>query len=50
VIGAILCLLALFVAGPIALFFAGALWSAVYGWLFSATAVDAAGNDAGSTG
>jgi len=35
VIGAILCLLALFVVGPMALFFTGAIWSALYGWMLS---------------
>jgi hypothetical protein len=31
-IGVVLVLLALFVAGPIGLFVAGALWSAAFGW------------------
>lgn len=34
-VGVVLVLLALFVAGPIALFVAGAIWSAVFGWLAS---------------
>jgi hypothetical protein len=32
VIGAVLCLFVLFVAGPIGLFLTGAIWSAVFGW------------------
>ena len=32
VVGPILILLVLFVIGPIALFVAGALWSALFGW------------------
>jgi hypothetical protein len=32
-IGVVLVLLALFVAGPVGLFLVGALWSAVFGWL-----------------
>jgi len=32
-VGVVLILLALFVAGPIGLFVVGALWSAVFGWL-----------------
>jgi hypothetical protein len=35
VIGVVLVLLAMFVAGPIALFAVGAIWSAVFGWLGS---------------
>jgi hypothetical protein len=35
VLGAILVLLGLFVVGPILLFFLGALWSALLGWLLS---------------
>jgi len=31
-LGAIVLLSVLFVAGPIGLFFAGALWSALFGW------------------
>ncbi len=34
-IGVVLVLLALFVAGPIGLFVAGALWSAGFGWFAS---------------
>ena len=33
--GAILILIAMFIAGPIGLFAVGAIWSAVNGWLFS---------------
>ena len=32
-IGVVLVLLALFVAGPIGLFLVGAIWSAAFGWL-----------------
>jgi hypothetical protein len=31
--GAVLMLIAMFVIGPILLFLAGAVWSAVFGWL-----------------
>ena len=34
-IGVVLILLALFVVGPIGLFIAGGLWSALQGWLQS---------------
>jgi hypothetical protein len=32
VVGVVLVLLAMFVAGPIALFVVGAIWSALFGW------------------
>jgi hypothetical protein len=35
VAGAVLILIALFVIGPILLFFAGAVWSALMGWMLS---------------
>jgi hypothetical protein len=35
VAGAVLILVALFVIGPILLFLAGALWSALLGWMLS---------------
>lgn len=34
-VGVVLVLLALFVAGPIGLFVVGALWSGLFGWLVS---------------
>jgi hypothetical protein len=34
-VGVVLILLALFVAGPIGLFVAGALWSAGFGWVLT---------------
>jgi hypothetical protein len=34
-LGAIIVLVVLFVAGPIALFFGGAIWSAAFGWMQS---------------
>lgn len=39
-VGVILILLLMFVAGPIGLFLTGAIWSAVHGWLESAAADD----------
>ncbi len=45
-VGVVLVLLALFVAGPIGLFVVGALWSAAFGWL----AVDDAEQHAGEAG
>ena len=36
--GAIIILVAMFVVGPIGLFLAGAIWSAINGWLQSAAA------------
>jgi hypothetical protein len=33
VLGAVIVLVVLFVIGPIALFVAGAIWSAVFGWI-----------------
>jgi hypothetical protein len=36
--GAIVILVAMFVVGPIGLFLAGAVWSALHGWLESADA------------
>jgi hypothetical protein len=33
VAGAIIILVAMFVVGPIGLFLAGAVWSAIHGWL-----------------
>ena len=33
--GAVLIALTIFVIGPIAVFFGGAIWSALNGWLFS---------------
>jgi hypothetical protein len=41
-VGVVLVLLALFVAGPIGLFVAGALWSAAFGWFASDDADHAA--------
>ena len=41
-VGVVLVLLALFVAGPIGLFVVGALWSAVFGWLVAEGADDQA--------
>ena len=38
-VGVVLILLALFVIGPIGLFIAGALWSALNGWLLTDDAV-----------
>jgi hypothetical protein len=38
VIGVVLVLFVIFVAGPIGLFVVGAAWSAVNGWLLSAGA------------
>jgi len=35
VAGAILVVIAMFVIGPIALFAAGAIWSALFGWMLS---------------
>ena len=32
-IGVVLVLLAMFIAGPVGLFLVGALWSAAFGWL-----------------
>jgi hypothetical protein len=32
-VGVVLVLLAMFIAGPVGLFVVGALWSAVFGWL-----------------
>jgi hypothetical protein len=40
VIGVVLVLLAIFVAGPVGLFVVGAIWSALQGWLISADADD----------
>jgi hypothetical protein len=37
-IGAVLVLLAMFVVGPIAVFAAGVVWSALHGWLESEAA------------
>ena len=34
-VGIVLILLALFVVGPIAIFFAGGIWSALIGWVDS---------------
>ncbi len=34
-LGGLIILFVLFVAGPIALFFGGALWSALFGWMQS---------------
>lgn len=34
-IGAVLILIVLFVAGPVALFMGGAAWSGLFGWLHS---------------
>jgi hypothetical protein len=33
VVGVVLILLALFVVGPVSIFFGGAIWSALTGWL-----------------
>jgi hypothetical protein len=33
VLGAVIVLVVLFVIGPIALFVAGAIWSAIFGWI-----------------
>jgi hypothetical protein len=35
VLGVVLVLIAIFIAGPIALFLAGAVWSALLGWMLS---------------
>ncbi len=34
-LGGVIILFVLFVAGPIGLFFGGALWSALFGWMQS---------------
>ncbi len=34
-IGAVIVLIVLFIAGPIGLFLGGALWSALFGWMQS---------------
>jgi hypothetical protein len=47
VVGVVLVLIALFIAGPIALFVAGALWSAVLGWFLVEDADEKAGAAAG---
>jgi hypothetical protein len=44
--GAILILIAMFIAGPIGLFAVGAIWSAVNGWLFSEDAERRAASEA----
>ena len=33
--GAVLIVIAIFIVGPIAVFFGGGVWSALNGWLFS---------------
>jgi hypothetical protein len=48
VVGVVLVLLALFVAGPIGLFIVGALWSALGSWLLTEDAQDAAEAPAGA--
>jgi len=45
VIGVVLVLLVIFVAGPIGLFVVGAVWSALHGWLMSADADDRAAGE-----
>jgi hypothetical protein len=36
--GAIIILVVMFIVGPIAIFFVGAIWSALHGWLESTDA------------
>ncbi|MDQ1520042.1 MAG: hypothetical protein QOI55_1115 [Actinomycetota bacterium] len=45
-LGVILVLVALFVVGPMALFLAGAIWSALLGWLLTDDADRRAGTAA----
>jgi len=45
VIGVVLVLFAIFIAGPIGLFVVGGVWSAVSGWLLSEDADSRAAND-----
>jgi hypothetical protein len=40
VIGAVILIFAMAVVGPVGLFFVGAIWSAVTGWLLSEAADD----------
>jgi hypothetical protein len=47
VIGVVLILFVIFVAGPIGLFVVGAVWSALTGWLLSEDAEARAANDPG---
>ncbi len=42
VIGVVLILLAMFVAGPIGVFLVAAIWSALFGWLLTADAEEQA--------
>jgi hypothetical protein len=48
-IGVVLVLLALFLAGPIGLFVVGALWSAAFGWLSADDAERHAGDTEAQT-
>jgi hypothetical protein len=45
VIGVVLVLFVIFIAGPIGLFVVGGVWSAVSGWLLSEDADARAAND-----
>jgi hypothetical protein len=45
VVGVVLVLLVIFVAGPIGLFVVGAAWSALSGWLLTKDADARAAND-----
>jgi hypothetical protein len=47
VIGVVLILFVIFIAGPIGLFVVGGLWSAITGWLLSEDADQRAAGDAG---
>ncbi len=49
-IGVVLVLLVMFVAGPIGLFLVGAIWSAVFGWLVGGDADERDGADAQASG
>jgi hypothetical protein len=45
VVGVVIIIFVIFIAGPIGLFVVGGMWSALQGWLMSADADDrAAGN------
>jgi len=50
VIGVVLVLLVMFVAGPIGLFLVAAIWSAIFGWLVGSDADERGNAEAQASG